>query len=141
MVNRSLATPKFTLKEFREAIRVARRHNQRTMYLSMEFAGKAVVASVLPFGLNLSPYVFTRTTNFLVRIIRKKIGAKAMSYTDDFLVGAQLKELLRARFLEKTAQEMRKHVKSLLTKEKSGELRVSSIGRAVFLRQVVGTTM
>ena len=56
--------------------------------------GKEVVSTVLPFGLNLSPYIFTRFTTWVTRKIREKFGLYSAVYVDDYLFGAESKEKL-----------------------------------------------
>ena len=55
-----------------------------------------VASTVLPFDLFISPYVFTRITNWLARVIREKTGLKVVVYIDDFLLGGQSEEELRS---------------------------------------------
>ena len=55
--------------------------------------------TVLPFGLSLSPYVFTRLTGFLARLVRRRVGLEVAVYVDDFLLGGASKEKV-ARGLE-----------------------------------------
>lgn len=61
-------------------------------FLGAEVDGRIVVSSVLPFGLSLSPYIFTRYTNWLAGLIRQKTGLEVAVYIDDFLVGGRTKE-------------------------------------------------
>ena len=76
-INRCLAPPKFTLKGAKEAAAVVResewlvsldmKHGYQQVavskkarkYLGAQCGDKTVASTVLPFGLNLSPYVFT----------------------------------------------------------------------------------
>ena len=51
-----------------------------------------MVSAVLPFGLSLSPYVFTRLTNWLGRLIRKETGLNVAVCIDDFLIGGATRE-------------------------------------------------
>lgn len=64
-------------------------------YLGAQWGSQTVASTVLPFGLNLSPYVFTRITSWLAREIRKKFDLRVAVYVDDFLLGADSKEKLQ----------------------------------------------
>lgn len=61
-------------------------------FLGACVGGKTVVSAVLPFGLSLSPYIFTRLTNWIAGMVRKRTGLSVAVYIDDFLVGAPTKE-------------------------------------------------
>ena len=113
-INRCLLPPKFSLRGAREAADLVRdsnwlaaldlRHGYQQVAMSEEsrrFLGarwgdRTVASTVLPFGLSISPYVFTRITNWLARVIREKTGLKVVVYIDDFLLGGQSEEELRS---------------------------------------------
>ena len=109
-INEHLEAPHFSLQGCRDAAMVVRdsqwlcaldlkrgyqqvymsRESRR--YLGAQVGDKVVVSRVLPFGLSLSPYIFTRLTNWVAGVIRKKTGLKVAIYIDDFLLGSQTKE-------------------------------------------------
>lgn len=110
--NRHIAPPRFTLRGAREAASVTRnsswlavldlKHGYQQVavepaarrYLGARRGEETLVSTVLPFGLNLSPYVFTRLTNWLARQVRERFGFEAAVYIDDFLLGASSREEL-----------------------------------------------
>lgn len=61
--------------------------------LAFKFKGKYFVFLVLPFGLKLSPAIFTKIVRETVKIWRRK-GILVMVYVDDFVVLAASRELL-----------------------------------------------
>lgn len=105
-VNKHLTPPHFTLHGARDAGEVVRnsewlavldlRHGYQQVamdphareFLGAQLGDKTIVSTVLPFGLNLSPYVFTRLTGWLGREIRRRFGLQVAVYIDDFLLGA-----------------------------------------------------
>lgn len=111
-VNKSIAPPKFTLHGARDAGEVVRnsewlaaldlRHGYQQVamepnasrYLGARMGQETIISTVLPFGLNLSPYVFTRLTGWLAREIRRRFGLQVAVYIDDFLLGAETREAL-----------------------------------------------
>lgn len=111
-VNRHLEPPHFTLRGAKEAGDVTRgsnwlaaldlRHGYQQVamdprareYLGARMGDETVLSTVLPFGLSLSPYVFTRLTNWLAREVRRRFGLQVAVYIDDFLLGAQTREEL-----------------------------------------------
>ena len=111
-VNARLAAPKFTLHGVREVAEVVRQSNflvsldlkkgyqqvavakEARPYLGAMHGGKTVAATVLPFGLSISPYIFTRLTNWLARKIRDKFKLNTAVYIDDLLLGAKDRESL-----------------------------------------------
>ena len=113
-INASIAPPRFTLRGAAEAADVTRKSKwlvaldlaqgyqqvavarEARKYLGAMWGDRPVAATVLPFGLNLSPYVFTRITGFLARLIRKGLGLNVACYIDDFLLGADTREELEA---------------------------------------------
>ena len=111
-INSSLKPPKFTLQGAKDAASVVLDSNwllaldlkhgyqqvamdlKARQYLGAKYGEKTVVSNVLPFGLNISPYVFTRITSWLAREIRKRFHLNVAVYVDDFMVGASTKEQL-----------------------------------------------
>lgn len=111
-INTALRPPKFTLHGAREAASVVRESNwlvaldlkhgyqqvamdlKARHYLGAVHGGRTVVSNVLPFGLNISPYVFTRITSWLAREMRKRFHLNVAVYVDDFIIGASTKEEL-----------------------------------------------
>lgn len=111
-VNEHLAPPRFTLHGAREAGEVVRhsewlavldlKHGYQQVamapearrYLGARMGDRTVVATVLPFGLSLSPYIFTRLTGWLAREVRRRFGLQVAVYIDDFLIGAASREEL-----------------------------------------------
>ncbi len=63
-------------------------------YLGARVGDETVVSAVLPFGLSLSPYIFTHFTNWVAGMIRRKTNLDVAVYIDDFLIGAPTKEAL-----------------------------------------------
>lgn len=110
--NKHIAPPRFTLHGARDAAAVTRKSNWLTVldlkhgyqqvamepgarkYLGAKLGEETIVSTVLPFGLNLSPYIFTRLTNWLARQIRARFGLEVAVYIDDFLIGASSREAL-----------------------------------------------
>lgn len=110
--NKHIRPPRFTLRGGRDAAQVTRASNWLAVldlkhgyqqvamdpaarrYLGARCGDETLVSTVLPFGLNLSPYVFTRITSWLARQIRERFGLEAAVYIDDFLLGAQSREKL-----------------------------------------------
>lgn len=113
-INRALDAPKFTLRGAKEAADVVRNSEflvaldlkrgyqqvavaaEARKFLGAAYRGGVVASTVLPFGLAISPYVFTRFTNWLGREIRKRFGLFTAVYIDDFLLGARTKEELES---------------------------------------------
>ena len=111
-VNRCLEAPHFTLRGARDAGEVTRtskflavldlRHGYQQVamepaarpFLGARLGRETVTSTVLPFGLSLSPYVFTRLTGWLARLIRRRLGLQVAVYIDDFLLGAGSREEL-----------------------------------------------
>lgn len=110
-VNACLRPPTFTLRGAAEAADVVRRSSwlvaldlrhgyqqvamapEARLFLGADMGeGKTVAATVLPFGLSLSPYVFTRLTGFLARLVRRRVGLEVAVYVDDFLLGGASEE-------------------------------------------------
>ena len=111
-LNKAIEPPSFTLHGARDAGQVTReanwlavldlRHGYQQVamaeearpFLGARLGSETVLARVLPFGLNLAPYVFTRLTGWLARVIRKEFGLQVAVYIDDFLLGGRTKEEL-----------------------------------------------
>lgn len=111
-INAALTPPKFTLRGAGDAASVTRdsqwlvvldlKHGYQQIavdvkarkYLGALWGDKTVVSTVLPFGLNVSPYIFTRVTEWLARQVRKRFGLNVAVYVDDFLIGAGSEEEL-----------------------------------------------
>ena len=110
-VNACLRPPAFTLRGAAEAAEVVHRSSwlvaldlrhgyqqvamapEARRYLGASLGnGQTVAATVLPFGLSLSPYVFTRLTGFLARLVRRQVGLEVAVYVDDFLLGGASRE-------------------------------------------------
>lgn len=200
-INRAITPPKFTLKGAKEAAAVVEDSNwlvsldlkhgyqqvamneRARKYLGAQWGNKTVVSTVLPFGLNLSPYVFTRLTSWLARQIRKRFNLRVAVYVDDFLLGADTKEELtnglqqvedlfkqlgvvlsdktsrvptrRVEFLgflwDATTKEIsvtadrrkeyRREVRNLLRHPQSPAVWRKVIGKLLFLKEAVGTTL
>ena len=112
ITNKYLAPPRFTLQGARDAAQVTRnsrwlavldlKHGyqqvamepQARKFLGAKLGKETIVSTVLPFGLNLSPYVFTRLTGWLAREIRRRFQLEAAVYIDDFLLGSETKDKL-----------------------------------------------
>ena len=119
--NEHIAPPRFTLHGARDAAETTRnsnwlavldlRHGYQQVamdpsarrFLGAKLGEDTIVSTVLPFGLNLSPYIFTRLTNWLARQIRSRFGLEVAVYIDDFLIGAKTKEVLESG-IEKVKQ-------------------------------------
>lgn len=111
-VNKHIVPPRFTLRGAKDAASVTRNSNwlaaldlrhgyqqvamdqQAREYLGAMLGKETIVSTVLPFGLNLSPYIFTRLTGWLAREIRRRFKLEVAVYIDDFLLGAATKEKL-----------------------------------------------
>lgn len=111
-INKHIEVPHFTLTGARSAAQVVRasnwiatldmRHGYQQValepsarkYLGAWYNGETVGATVLPFGLSLSPYIFTRITNWLAGLLREKTGLYVAVYLDDSMVGANTKREL-----------------------------------------------
>lgn len=109
-INAHIAAPHFTIRGARDAANVVRDSNWlcaldlkrgyqqvymdkiSRRYLGAKVGGQIVESAVLPFGLSLSPYVFTRLTNWVAGLVRRKTGLRVAVYIDDFLVGANSRE-------------------------------------------------
>jgi hypothetical protein len=56
-------------------------------YLAIEWKGRIIVPTVLPFGSNLAPFIFNRITRQVIRVAQM-LGRKVMSFYDDWLFAA-----------------------------------------------------
>ena len=169
-INAALTPPKFTLRGAQGAASVVRNCNwlvaldlchgyqqvamdrKAVKYLGAMYGNKTVVSTVLPFGLSISPYIFTRITNWLAREIRKRFNLHVAVYVDDFLLGGDSKEELPRgiesvkRFFNrlvvvlspKTSQEPSQKVKFLgfLWDAASKEISVTPSRRKEYRREV-----
>lgn len=113
-INGCIRAPHFTLRGARDAAAVVANSNwlcaldlkrgyqqvymdpTARKYLGARMGRETVVSNVLPFGLSLSPYIFTRLTNWVAGLIRKRTGLHIAVYIDDFLVGSDTKEQLES---------------------------------------------
>lgn len=59
-------------------------HKKSRKYLRFEFSGKLYQFTCLPFGLNVSPRIFTKIMKSVINYLRLK-GWKSIVYLDDFL--------------------------------------------------------
>ncbi len=64
-------------------------------FLRFAFEGRAYQYKVLPFGLSLSPRVFTKVAEAALVPLRER-GVRILNYLDDWLILAQSREQLRA---------------------------------------------
>ena len=71
-------------------------HPRFRKWLRFTWAGKVFEFQVLPFGLSLSPWVFTRITRELASALRSR-GIRIRMYLDDWLVLAQSSRSCRAQ--------------------------------------------
>lgn len=200
-INKAIKPPSFTLKGAKDAAAVVEESNwlvsldlkhgyqqvamsqKARRYLGAQWGSKTVVSTVLPFGLNLSPYIFTRLTSWLARQIRKRFNLKVAVYVDDFLLGADTREelvdgvrrveeffdQLGVVLADKTSRrpsrkveflgflwdastkeisvtparrsEYRREVKNLLRHPQSSSVWRRVVGKLIFLREAVGTTL
>ena len=69
-------------------IPIARRFSP---YLGFRLNRQAYVFKTMPFGLNVAPRVFTKLTDSVIQILRRR-GIQVMAYLDDWLVWATSKE-------------------------------------------------
>lgn len=200
-INSALDAPSFTLRGAQEAADVVRASGalvtldlrrgyqqvavaeEARAFLGAQWRGTTVASTVLPFGLSISPYIFTRITGWLARMIRKSFGLHAAVYIDDFLIGAKDKETLEAGLVKvkelfgrlgvilspKTShipraeveylgfvwnadkktvsitserrKEYRRKIKNLLRTGQSRKVWLQTIGKLLFLREVVGPAL
>ncbi len=112
-------------------------HNSALPYLGFEWQGKYYVFRVLPFGLAISPLVFTKIMRSVVSHLRQ-LGHRIMVYLDDFIgLTRNNSTILRRKFL-KLLKNLGLHIsreKSSLELEKTKEflgLLVQTEGKAMF---------
>jgi len=58
-------------------------------YLCFRFEGRTFAFTCLPFGLSLSPIVFTKTAGIIASVCRRA-GLKVVAYIDDFLISSRV---------------------------------------------------
>ena len=59
--------------------------------MAFRWRGRIWTFKTLPFGLNSTPYIFTKLMKPVIAILRK-LGIRAILYLDDLLIIAQAKE-------------------------------------------------
>lgn len=137
-VNAHIAAPHFTLHGARDAAAVVRNSNwlctldlkrgyqqiymerDARRFLGAKVGDDTVVSLVLPFGLALSPYIFTRFTNWLARLVRRRTGLHVAVYIDDFIVGSETKEKLEEGLV--VLRSLFKDLGVVLSEEKSSSV-------------------
>jgi len=67
-------------------------HPSHRKYLQFQWNGKQYQFRVLPFGLSLSPLVFTKVLKPVLRWARR-LGIRISAYIDDLIIAAKTKEL------------------------------------------------
>lgn len=65
------------------------------LFLRFAFEGQAYQYEVLPFGLSLSPHIFTKIAEAALAPLRE-VGIHILNYLDDWLILAHSRELLCA---------------------------------------------
>jgi hypothetical protein len=66
-------------------------HPNSRKWLGVYWKGKWLVFNVLPLGVSLSPWLFSKVMKQVLKVWRKK-GIRVVGYIDDFLVMARTKE-------------------------------------------------
>lgn len=66
-------------------------HESSRKFLGFEFNSKFYEFCVLPFGLSLAPFIFTKVTRQLIQFWREQ-GIRVLGYIDDFLFVASSRE-------------------------------------------------
>ena len=69
-------------------------HPSHRKYLQFQWHGRQYQFRVLPFGLSLSPLVFTKVLKPVLRWARRR-GIRISAYLDDLIIVAKTKELSR----------------------------------------------
>lgn len=59
-------------------------HPSSQKYMGWKFRGKHYVSRVLPFGLTLAPYAFTKVVKPIVKFLQS-LGIRVVNYMDDFV--------------------------------------------------------
>ena len=65
-------------------------------YLRFAVDGKVFAFRALPFGLNLSPWAFTRLMDAVMGLVRRQTSSEVSNYLDDILQKNTNPEVLRA---------------------------------------------
>jgi hypothetical protein len=69
-------------------------HPSSRKYLQFHWKGKQYQFRVLPFGLSLAPYIFTKILKPVLKWARRK-GIRISAYLDDLLIVAKSEQLSR----------------------------------------------
>lgn len=77
--------------DLKDAYFLIKIHEESRKYLRFVFEGKMYEFNVLPFGLNTAPYVFTKITKPIVKLLRSA-GLLSTLYLDDWLLFGQSQE-------------------------------------------------
>jgi hypothetical protein len=67
-------------------------HPESLKHLCFRWRGRTYCTNVLPFGLGLAPWIFTKTLRSLVRFCRAR-GISMIAYLDDFLWAADKRDI------------------------------------------------
>ena len=104
-LNNFIATPSFQMSNLAEAQKLIHKddwmctldlekaywhvpiHPQSRKFLCFRFQNSGYVFNVLPFGLSVAPYWFTRIMVPFLNVLHSE-GIKVLSYIDDFLISA-----------------------------------------------------
>ena len=84
----------FYLADIHSAYHSISIHEKSRKFLAFQFDGKFYVMNVLPFGLNLSPFIFTKVLQSLLRYIRT-FGVSITGYIDDCCLCSKSEEDLK----------------------------------------------
>ena len=71
-------------------------HRSTRRYLRFAIDGKVFAFRALPFGLNLSPWAFTRLMDAVMGLVRRQTSSEVSNYLDDLLQKNTNPEVLRA---------------------------------------------
>ena len=109
-LNKFLRCPHFKLEDFRSVCNLIRKGDfftkidlkdaylsvpvspKASKYLSFNFEDRFYCYKALPFGLNMSPYLFTKLLRPVVRTLRER-GIRIVIYLDDIILFCESKEL------------------------------------------------